>query len=189
MFAPTEDDDANRLVDSDPFALVIGMLLDQQISIAWAFQGPLRLKERLGASFSACGLAQLDEQAVIDAFCEKPAVHRYPAVMARRASELSRYLCETYGDDVAAVWKDASDGAELFARVQALPGFGEEKAMIFVAVLAKRFGIAPPGWHAAAGPFADDSPRSAADADGAEGRAAIKAWKKRQRELGRTKQQ
>lgn len=189
MFAPTEDDAANQLVASDPFALVVGMLLDQQISIAWAFQGPLRLKERLGANFTACGLAELEEDSVVEAFCAKPAVHRFPAVMARRAHELSRYLCDTYDGDVAAVWTDASDGADLFARVESLPGFGDEKAKIFVAVLAKRFGIRPRGWEACAGPFADESPRSAADADGPAGRAAIKAWKKRQRELGRTKQE
>lgn len=189
MFAPTEDDEANHLVATDAFALVIGMLLDQQISIAWAFQGPLRLKQRLGEDFNACGIADLDEQGIVAVFCEKPAVHRFPAVMARRAHELSRYLCDTYGTNTAALWDNADDGDELFARVRSLPGFGDEKAMIFVAVLAKRFGISPPGWQACAGPFADESPRSAADADGPEGRAAIKAWKKRQRELGRTKQQ
>lgn len=189
MFAPTESDEANALVETDAFALVIGMLLDQQISIAWAFQGPLRLKQRLGVNFSACGLAKLDEAAVVEAFCQRPAVHRYPAVMARRAHELSAYLCETYDGDVAALWQDRSDGAQLFDRVRAMPGFGEEKSMIFVAVLAKRFGVRPAGWETSAGPFADASPRSVADADGPQSRAAIKAWKKRQRELGRTKQQ
>lgn len=188
MFAPTDDDDANQLVNDDPFALLIGMLLDQQISINWAFQGPLRLSERLGERFTACAMASMDEKTLVDAFCAKPAVHRFPAVMARRAHELATFLCDAYGGEVEQLWAEVGTGDELFARLRALPGFGDEKAKILLAILAKRFGIQPDGWETNAGAFSDDQPRSAADADGPKSRAAIVAWKKRQRERGLTKQ-
>jgi len=164
------------------------MLLDQQVPISWAFAGPARLAERLGDRFSASGLASLELEALEAAFKAKPAVHRFPAAMARRAHELARYLVEHHDGDAGALWHAVPDAAELFRRVSALPGFGDEKARIFVALLAKRFGVRPAGWEAASHPFSDDQPRSVADMGSPEAVEAVKAWKKAMRAAGRSKQ-
>lgn len=186
----TGDEAADALVNSDPWALVLAMLLDQQIPISWAFMGPRRLADRLadaGLDFSVTSVAEMSEEDLVEMFCVKPALHRHPAVMARRAGALATYICDTHDGD-ADVWQRAR-AKTLWGRLNAMPGYGEEKSMILMAVLAKRFGVAPKGWEDFAGPFADDQPRSVADMDSAEGIAAVKAWKKRQKELGKTKQE
>lgn len=183
----TGDAWADQLLVEDPFALVVGMLLDQQVPLEWAFRGPATLAARLGPAWSARGVAEMDPDRLEAACRERPAIHRYPAAMAKRIGALARYLCEHYDGDAAQVWSEPRDGEELLARVVALPGFGEEKARIFVALLAKRFGVRPLGWERAAAPFSDDQPRSVADIDSRAGFDAVKAWKADMRAKGRAK--
>jgi uncharacterized HhH-GPD family protein len=134
----TEDDEANALIATDPFALLVGFALDQQITVQQAFLGPLRIKERLD-TLDPKTLAATDLEPV---FKEKPAVHRYPGAMARRVQDLATYVVEEYDGDASRIWTDATDGAELRRRLAALPGFGDMKVRSLSAVLAKRFGIA-----------------------------------------------
>lgn len=189
--APTGDAEADDLLNTSGLALVLGMLLDQQISISWAFAGPLKIRSRLtdrGVEFSASAIADLPEDAVVEVFCEKPAVHRYPAVMARRAQALCAHIAEHHNDAPESIWISEPTATQLWKQITELPGFGDEKAKIFTAVLAKRFGVRPRGWKKFAGPFADDQPRTVADVDSAAAMDAVKAWKKRQRDAGKTKQ-
>jgi uncharacterized HhH-GPD family protein len=188
VLAVTGDPDADRLLVEDPLALVIGMLLDQQVPMEWAFRGPARLKERLGGTLDANAIAAMSEDDVVAAFQVKPSLHRFPGSMGKRTYALCRYLADEYGGDAAAVWTDATSGADLVARVQALPGFGQEKAKIFVALLAKRFGVRPLGWEQAAAPFSDATPRSVADIDSPEALEQVRAWKKAQKANGKSKQ-
>jgi uncharacterized HhH-GPD family protein len=187
VLAVTGDPDADRLLVEDPLALLIGMLLDQQVPMEWAFRGPARLRERLGGTLDANAIAAMSEDDVVAVFQEKPALHRFPGSMGKRTYALCRYLADEYGGDAAAVWTGVTSGAELLARVEALPGFGTEKAKIFVALLAKRFGVRPAGWEEAAAPFSDSAPRSVADIDSAEALEQVRAWKKAQKAAGKTK--
>ena len=176
----TGDEPADRLLEDSPLALVIGMLLDQQVPMEWAFVAPYRLQERLG-SLDAEKIAAMAAEDVEAAFREKPALHRYPAAMARRVHELCQHVVDRYGGEVERMWQEAQSGQELWERIRALPGFGEEKARIFLALLAKRFGIAPDGWEEAAGPFADSTPRSVADVSSAEALQEVRQFKKAQK--------
>ncbi len=133
----TESDDANALIATDPMALLVGFVLDQQVSVQKAFSGPLAIKERLG-SIDAATLAAADLEPV---FRERPAVHRFPGNMAKRVHELAVHVRDTYDGDAARVWTDASDAGELRANLAALPGFGEMKIKALGSVLAKRFGV------------------------------------------------
>ncbi|MCY3560782.1 MAG: Fe-S cluster assembly protein HesB [bacterium] len=186
--AVTGDEVADALVNTEPLALLLAMLLDQQIPMEWAFKSPSRLAERLGGKLDAGAVAAMDPADLEAAFCAKPALHRFPAAMARRAHELCRHVAEQYDGNAGAVWGRAADSGDLYDRVRALPGYGEEKSMIFLAILAKRFAVRPDGWAAYAGPFADDTPRSVADIDGPEALARVRAWKKDQKAAGRSKQ-
>src|SRR5262245_5946641 len=185
--AVTGDPDADRLLAEDPLALVIGMLLDQQVPMEWAFRGPARLKERLGGTLDCNAIAAMSEDDVVAVFQAKPALHRFPGSMGKRTYALCRFLSDEYGGDAAQVWTSAKTGDELLARVEALPGYGEEKAKIFVALLAKRFGVRPPGREAASAPFSDATPRSVADIDSAEALEQVRAWKKAQKAAGKSK--
>ena len=185
--AVTGDPDADRLLNTDPLALLVGMLLDQQVPMEWAFRGPATLVSRLG-DLDAGTVADMDPEAFLEACRTKPAIHRFPRSMAGRIQDLCRHLVDHHGGDAADIWRGASDGADLSRRLRALPGYGAEKTMIFVAVLAKRMGVAPEGWEAAAGPFADDVPRSVADIDSPEALATVRAWKKAQKAAGKSKQ-
>jgi uncharacterized HhH-GPD family protein len=186
-FPVTNDDDANALLVADPLALVLGMLLDQQVPMEWAFRAPFTLSERLGARFTATDIAAMDPEDLVAIFCEKPALHRYPAAMARRAHAVSEHIVEHHKGDPANLWRRVKDGDALYARVSALPGFGEEKSKIFVALLAKRFGKQPVGWETAAGAFSDDQPRSVADVSSKERFAEVRAWKKAQKAAKKSK--
>ena len=186
--AVTGDHNADQLLIDDPFALLLAMMLDQQVPMEWAFKSPLRLKERIPDDFSAERLAVLDPEKAEAAFKEKPALHRFPGSMARRAQELARHLVDHYDGDAARVWTEAATGKDLLKRLKALPGYGDEKAKIFLAVLAKRFDVTPEGWEAAAGPFSDPTPRTVADIDSPEALAQVRAWKKAQKAKGKTKQ-
>jgi uncharacterized HhH-GPD family protein len=185
-FFITGDPEADRLLADDPLALLIGMLLDQQVPMEWAFAGPARLSERLGG-LDAGAIAALPPDEVEAVFRQKPALHRYPGSMAKRTHELCRHLVEHHGGDAEAVWRGVDDGAEVLRRLQALPGFGKDKARIFLAVLGKRRGVTPPGWERAAGPFADDQPRSVADVRDEETLQEVRAFKKAQKAAGRAK--
>jgi len=147
------DPDADKLLSKDPLALLIGMVLDQQVPLEWAFSAPRRLKERLGGRLDAAGIAGMDPDELAKAFCERPALHRFPGANAKRVQELCRILVATYGAKAADVWKTAKTGDELYARIKALPGFGEQKARIFIGLLGKQLGVRPPGWESAAGAF------------------------------------
>jgi uncharacterized HhH-GPD family protein len=183
----TGDPEADRLLTDEPLALTIGMLLDQQVPMEWAFSAPLKLKERLGGRLDAAEIAALDPAALLAVFKGPPALHRFPGSMAMRTQALCQHLVDDYGGDAAAVWVGVGDGRELVRRVRALPGFGGEKSKIFIALLAKRFGVRPPGWEAAAAPFSDGEPRSVADVDSAETLVKVRAWKKMMKAQGRSK--
>jgi uncharacterized HhH-GPD family protein len=173
-----QDERADSLLSRDPFALLVGMLLDQQIPMEWAFTGPLTLRERMGGQLDAARIAATapDEFAAI--FKGPPALHRFPGSMGKRTQALCQYLVDHYGGEAAAVWSGVDDGRELVKRVRALPGFGGEKSKIFSAMLAKRFGVRPPGWEEATAPFSDDEPRSVADIDSAESLQRVRNWKR-----------
>lgn len=180
----TGDVDADALVNTSGTALLIAMLLDQQVPIEWAFRGPATLAGRLG-HLDAAVIAELGEDDVVAACATKPAVHRYPAVMGRRIHALCTSLADDYDGDGAAVWDGVASGAELGQRLLDLPGFGPEKTAILVAVLAKRFGVRPPGWETVAGNFADEQPRSVADLDSPEARDALRARRATLRAAGK----
>jgi uncharacterized HhH-GPD family protein len=183
----TGDEQADRLLEESPLALLIGMLLDQQVPMEWAFRAPHRLRERLGDRLDADTVAELDADELLAAFKGPPALHRFPGSMARRTQDLCRHLVEHYEGDAAALWRDATTGDELLTRLRALPGFGDEKARIFTALLAKRFAVRPAGWEEAAGPFSDATPRSVADIDSAASLESVRTWKRAQKAKGKTK--
>jgi uncharacterized HhH-GPD family protein len=182
----TGDPDADRLLAENPLALVLGMLLDQQVPMEWAFKGPYTLQQRLGG-LDCAAIAAKPEDEVVAAFVAKPAVHRFPGSMGKRAYALCGVVVDEYDGDVAKIWEGATSGDELFARLTALPGFGDEKAKIFMSLLAKRFGVTPPGWEDAAAPFSDAVPRSVADIDSPEALAQVRDWKRSQKAKGKRK--
>lgn len=185
--AVTGHEAADRLLNTDPLALLLGMLLDQQIPLEWAFMGPFRLSERLGAGLDAHVISERDPDAFADLVRTKPALHRFPISMAKRMQALCRHVADHYDGDAGAVWGGAATGEELFRRLRNLPGYGDEKARILTAVLAKRFDVRPEGWEAQAGAFADDRPRSVADIDSPEALQRVRAWKKEQKTRGKGK--
>jgi uncharacterized HhH-GPD family protein len=148
-----QDPAADELLESNPFALLVGMMLDQQIPMEVAFAGPRKLAERIGA-VDAREIADYDPDAFIALFSEKPAVHRFPGSMAKRLQTLAQAVVDEYGGDVVALWTAGDpDGAEVLRRLKALPGFGEQKAKIFLALLGKQYGVTPKGWREAAGDY------------------------------------
>jgi uncharacterized HhH-GPD family protein len=169
---------ANDLLTRSPLALLIGMLLDQQIPLERAFSAPLDLVHRLGHEPTAAELADFDPDALVRIFSEKPALHRYPKAMAARVQELARLIVSPYDGDSTRIWTTASSGAELLKRVSDLPGFGAQKAKIFVALLGKQFGIQPPGWREASAPFgAEGSYLSVADIVDEDSLGRVRAYK------------
>jgi uncharacterized HhH-GPD family protein len=159
-----QDPRADELLSRDPLALVLGMLLDQQFPMERAFGGPYLITQRMGTDrLDPATVASFDPEAFVAIMTGPPAVHRYPASMGARVQALAAQVVDAYGGDAAAIWRDVADGRELFRRVRGLPGFGDQKAKIFVALLAKQFGVRPPGWEAAAGDYAEPVRRSVAD--------------------------
>ena len=159
-----QNPDADALLTKDPLALLIGMVLDQQIPLEWAFTGPLTLTQRLGRDLDARDLADRDPDALAKVFATPPALHRFPGSMAGRVQQMCRAIVDDYDNDASRVWTDAKDGKDLLNRVQGLPGFGKQKAQIFVALVGKQLGVRPRGWREAAGPYgADGSKMSVAD--------------------------
>ncbi len=210
----TQRAQADDLLTRSPLALLIGMLLDQQIPMEWAFSGPLTIAERLGRDHNAGSddgsdsgggvpaaegggtaappaldareIAEYDPEAFAALLARKPAVHRYPRAMAARVQRLAAYLVEHYDGSAEAVWADAHDGAELLRRVMALPGFGRQKAEIFVALLGKQLGVRPPGWRQAAGPYGREGVhRSVADVVDADSLARVRQTKQAAKKAAR----
>ena len=144
---------ANDLLSRSPLALLVGMILDQQVPLERAFSAPYDLATRLGHEPTAEELADFDPDALSSIFSERPALHRYPKAMAARVQDVARVIVSEYGGDVTALWSTASSGSELYSRVVGLAGFGPQKAKIFVALLGKQLGVRPPGWREAAGQF------------------------------------
>jgi uncharacterized HhH-GPD family protein len=170
--------EANELLSRSPLALLIGMLLDQQVPLERAFSAPLDLVRRLGHEPSAAELADFDPVALARIFSERPALHRYPKAMAARVQDLARLIVEAYDGEASQLWQTAGTGAELLKRVAALPGFGAQKAQIFVALLGKQLGVRPPGWREAAGAFgAEGSHLSVADICDDESLARVRSYK------------
>ena len=160
----TGDDAADRLLTDDPLALLIGMLLDQQVAMETAFAGPLKISERAG-TLDAAALASFDPQAFADLFTATPAVHRFPGSMAARVQALCAAVEQEWGGDAAAIWRQGDpDGATVLKRLKKLPGFGEQKAKIFLALLGKQYGYTGEGWREASAPYGEEgSHRSVAD--------------------------
>jgi uncharacterized HhH-GPD family protein len=173
------DDDANKLLSSDPLALLIGMVLDQQIPLEKAFSSPYVLAQRLGHAPTAEELAGFDPEALVAIFAKPPALHRFPKAMAARVQEVCRALVAEYDGDAARLWSDAADGKELLKRVGSLPGFGKQKSQIFVALLGKQYGVEPAGWREAAGAYGEiGSFKSVADIVDGESLGKVRAYKK-----------
>ncbi len=171
---------ADELLSTDPLALLVGMVLDQQVPLEKAFRSPFELKERLGGTLDAAALASMDPDRLAEVFSARPALHRFPKSMARRVQEVCAVIVDEYGGDAAAIWTTASDGKQLLANLKALPGFGDQKARIFVALLGKQLGVRPSGWAKAAGPYGEPkSFRSVADIDSPEALAKVRQYKQR----------
>ena len=183
----TGNAEADNLLVTDPLALLTGMLLDQQVPMEWAFASPLKLKERLGGRLDAAEIAAMPGEALEAMFKGPPALHRYPGSMAKRTQQMCQHLVDNYDGQADAVWTGVQTGAELFDRLHALPGYGGEKAKIFLALLAKRFGIQPEGWEEPAKPFSDDTHRSIADVSSAEALLEVRAFKKMMKAKGKGK--
>jgi uncharacterized HhH-GPD family protein len=179
----SQDADADALLDRDPFALLVGMLLDQQFPMERAFAGPALLAQRLGRTeLDPRELASYDPDALVEIFRGPPAVHRYPGSMAGRVQALAAAVVDRYDGDVTLIWRDAEDGRELFRRLGALPGFGTQKAQIFTALLGKQRGVTPAGWREAAGGYGEEgSYRSVADVVDADSLGRVREYKQAQK--------
>jgi len=178
MISMPVEPEANELLTRSPLALLIGMMLDQQVPLERAFSAPLDLVRRLGHEPTAAELAEFDPVVLAGIFSARPALHRYPKAMAARVQELARLIVDQYDGEVSQLWQSATTGAELLTRVAALPGFGAQKAQIFVALLGKQLGVQPEGWREAAGRFgAEGSHLSVADITDAESLAQVRSYK------------
>lgn len=180
--------DANALLSRDPLALLIAMLLDQQVPLERAFSAPYDLARRLGHEPTAQELAGSDPEVLAAVFAERPALHRYPKSMAARVQALCQLLVARYDGDAGRVWGDATDGQDLRRRVAELPGFGAQKAQIFVALLGKQLGVQPAGWREAAGAFGQPgSFCSVADITDDESLGRVRAYKQQLKAAAKAK--
>jgi uncharacterized HhH-GPD family protein len=169
---------ADRLLSDDPLALLIGMVLDQQVPLERAFSSPLDLKNRLGGRLDAEEIASMDRDKLAAVFGTRPALHRFPAANAKRVQDLCRIIVDEYHGRAQDIWEQAPTGEDLYRRVRALPGFGEQKARIFVGLLGKQLGVCPPGWQEAAGRFgAPGTFLSVADIVDADSLSRVRAYK------------
>jgi uncharacterized HhH-GPD family protein len=186
-----QDAAADELLGRDPLALLIGMLLDQQFPMERAFGAPRLLAERLGVdTLSAADLAAADPEELVRIFQGPPALHRYPGSMAGRAQDLCRLLVERYEGRAENLWAGAPDGATLLRRLGELPGFGAQKAKIFLALLGKQYGVTPPGWREAAGDYGiEGARRSVADITGPESLVEVRAFKQEQKQAAKAAKQ
>lgn len=178
----TGDAEADSLVSSDPFALIMSMLLDQQVPMEVAFAGPAKLADRLG-KLDVDEIAEMNPDDFLEKFSIKPAVHRFPKSMAARVQKLAEAIVDDYDGDTAAIWtKDDPTGAEVLKRLKKLPGFGEQKAKIFLALLGKQFDLSAEGWRESAGDYGDEAARrSIADVVDEGTLQEVRAFKKQQK--------
>lgn len=183
----TGNPQSDKLLNSNGTALLIGMLLDQQVPMEWAFNGAHTLKQRLG-HLDPKKISEMDPEEFLQVCLEKPAIHRFPKAMAQRIQGMCGIIAATYKNKGENIWKGVTDAQVLFERLRELPGYGEEKAQIFVALLAKRFDITPEGWKKAAGVFSDNNPRTIADITSQETLLKVRAWKKAEKAADRDKQ-
>lgn len=186
----TPDPVANHLLEEDPFALIVGMLLDQQIPMERAFGAPKLLDERLRAAgydgLTPLTIARLPEDELIELFAAKPALHRFPKAMAAKVQALARTIADSYDGDTASLWRTAASGEELVSRLRSLEGFGADKAKIFAALLAKRLGVRPPGWEAATAPFGQPGTyMSVADSSDPDALDRVRAYKAQMKQAAR----
>lgn len=183
----TGDPDADQLLTDSPLALLLGMLLDQQIAMETAFAGPLKIRERTGG-LDAAALASADPDALLEVFRQTPAVHRFPGSMAARVQSLCQALVDDWGGDAAALWTQGDpDGPTVLKRLKALPGFGEQKAKIFLALLGKQYGFTGAGWREASAPYGEEgSHRSVADIVSPESLALVREHKRAMKAAAKT---
>lgn len=175
-----QETEADALLSTDPLALLLGMMLDQQIPLEKAFVGPYRLAERLGVDrLDAAAIADHDPTDLVAIFTRPPAIHRFPGAMAERAQKMCQAIVEHYDGDASKLWTGVTNGQDLLRRIGLLPGFGTQKAQIFTALLGKQFGVRPRGWRTAAGVYGEKgSTRSVADITDAAGLAKVREYKK-----------
>jgi uncharacterized HhH-GPD family protein len=171
---------ADRVLDEHAFAPLVGMMLDQQYGMEHAFRGPEKVLSRFG-TLEPAAIAAADPEEFTALCSRPPAIHRFPASMAGRLQELARMICDEYDGDTARLWTEAASGKDLLKRVQALPGFGKQKAQIFVALVAKQLGVRPEGWEAAAGDYALEGYRSVADVVDAESLLKVREFKQQKK--------
>ncbi|WP_406269023.1 Fe-S cluster assembly protein HesB [Nocardia sp. NBC_00881] len=183
-----QDVEADELLTEDHFATLLGMLLDQQYPMEHAFRGPKKIADRMGG-FDIHRIAEADPQEFEDLAATPPAIHRYGRSMARRAQELARYVIENYDGETENIWiKGDPDGAEVLRRLKDLPGYGEQKAKIFLALLGKQRGVRPEGWRTAAGAYGEEgSQRSVADVTDAESLTRVREFKKQAKAAAKAK--
>ncbi|WP_035856874.1 HhH-GPD-type base excision DNA repair protein [Cryptosporangium arvum] len=176
----SQDVDADAFLADDPLALLVGMVLDQQFPMERAFSSPYELVRRMGVTrLDPAAIAAFDPEEFAALFATPPALHRYPQAMAGRVQAVAAHVLDAYDGDTARLWLDATSGQDLLRRVKALPGFGDQKARIFVALLGKQLGVRPEGWREAAGAYGEDgSTRSVADVTGPETLQAVREFKK-----------
>ena len=183
----TGDTAADKLLNTNANALLIGMLLDQQVPMEWAFSGPATLKKRLG-HLDPKKIAAMDVDEFVSICCEKPAIHRFPGSMGKRIHAVCESLVADYKGNAVNIWKGVDDAGEVYRRLRALPGYGDEKSKIFIAILGKSQGVDLDGWREAAGKFGDDTPRSVADVHDDVSLGKVREWKKAQKAAKKDKQ-
>ena len=179
-----QDPAADEILTNSPFALLVGMMLDQQYPMEHAFRGPAKVLDRFG-TLEPARIAAADPEEFATLCATPPAIHRFPGSMAARLQELARIVEETYGGDASRLWTEARDGKDLLKRVMGLPGFGKQKAQIFVALLAKQLGVRPDGWEDAVGDYALEGHRSVADVVDAESLQKVRDFKKAKKAAAR----
>ena len=184
-----QQDEADALLSRDPFSLLCGMLLDQQFAMEQAFRGPQKIAERLEMKKLDAGRIAAMEPAAFSAICSKvPAIHRYPGSMAGRIQQLAAFVSTTYSGDVTKIWADVKTGDELLNRLKGLPGFGEQEAKIFLALLGKQLGVRPKGWRTSAGDYGlNGSRRSIADVTSPKTLEEVRAFKQELKAAAKTR--
>lgn len=184
----SQDVPADALLERDPLALLLAMLLDQQVPMERAFAAPYQLQQRLGHELDVHELATYDPDLLAEVFAKQPALHRYPKSMAARVQDVCRTLVERYNGDVTGLWRDVADARELLDRLVALPGYGKQKAQIFVALLGKQRNVEPAGWREVAGPYGDEGVyRSVADVTDADSLARVREYKQQAKAAAKAK--
>jgi uncharacterized HhH-GPD family protein len=173
----TGDDTADKVLTDDPFALLLGMLLDQQYPMEHAFRGPAKLLDRFG-TLDPATIASAEPEAFATLCAVTPAVHRFPGSMATKIQAVAKDVVEIYGADASRIWTEAANGPDLVKRVMALSGFGKQKAQIFTALVAKQLGVKPAGWEKAVGDYSLDGFRSVADVVDPESLLKVREYKK-----------